>query len=124
MGGNGGESSGGVHCLKYGRSLHNVLRLRGYTVDGEPLELGSEAPDAPGYDLLALAVGSEGMLMVITEVTVKLLAKPQCARVLMASFDDIEKAGRAVADVIAAGIIPARLEMMGPTAPPPAAEVA
>ncbi len=112
IGGNVAENSGGVHCLKYGLTLHNVLRLRGYTVDGEPLELGSEAPDAPGYDLLALAVGSEGMLMVITEVTVKLLAKPQCARVLMASFDDIEKAGRAVADVIAAGIIPAGLEMM------------
>src|SRR5258708_25439266 len=108
MGGNGGESSGGVHCLKYGLTLHNVLRLRGYTVDGEPLELGSEAPDAPGYDLLALAVGSEGMLMVITEVTVKLLAKPQRARGLMASFDDIEKAGRAAADVIAAGRIPGR----------------
>ena len=112
IGGNVAENSGGVHCLKYGLTLHNVLRVRGYTVDGEPLELGSEAPDSPGYDLVALAVGSEGMLMVVTEVTVKLLPKPQCARVIMASFGDVEKAGQAVADIIAAGIIPAGLEMM------------
>ena len=112
IGGNVAENSGGVHCLKYGLTLHNVLRVRGYTIDGEPLELGSEAPDSPGYDLLALAVGSEGMLMVVTEVSVKLLPKPQCARVIMASFDDVEKAGQAVADIIAAGIIPAGLEMM------------
>jgi glycolate oxidase len=112
IGGNVSENSGGVHCLKYGLTLHNVLRLRGYTVEGEPIELGSEAPDAPGYDLLALAVGSEGMLMVVTEVAVKLLPLPQSARVIMASFDDVEKAGQAVAAVIAAGIIPAGLEMM------------
>jgi glycolate oxidase len=112
IGGNVSENSGGVHCLKYGLTLHNVLRLRGYTVEGEPIELGSEAPEAPGYDLLALAVGSEGMLMVVTEVAVKLLPLPQCARVIMASFDDVEKAGQAVAAVIAAGIIPAGLEMM------------
>jgi glycolate oxidase len=112
IGGNVSENSGGVHCLKYGLTLHNVLRLRGYTIEGEPLELGSEAPDAPGYDLLALAIGSEGMLMVVTEVAVKLLPKPQSARVIMASFDDVEKAGQAVADIIAAGIIPAGLEMM------------
>jgi glycolate oxidase len=112
IGGNVAENSGGVHCLKYGLTVHNVLRVRGYTIDGEPLELGAEAPDAPGLDLLALAVGSEGMLFVVTEVTVKLLPKPQCARVIMASFDDVEKAGQAVAKVIAAGIIPAGLEMM------------
>ena len=112
IGGNVSENSGGVHCLKYGLTLHNVLRLRGFTVDGEPFELGSEAPDAPGYDLLALAIGSEGMLMVVTEVTVKLLPKPECAQVIMASFDDVERAGQAVADIIAAGIIPAGLEMM------------
>jgi len=112
IGGNVAENSGGVHCLKYGLTVHNVLRLRGYTIDGEPIELGAEAPDAPGYDLLALAIGSEGMLMVVTEVTVKLLPLPQCARVIMASFDDLEKAGQAVAAVIAAGIIPAGLEMM------------
>jgi glycolate oxidase len=112
IGGNVAENSGGVHCLKYGLTLHNVLRLRGYTVEGEGIELGGDAPDAPGYDLLALGIGSEGMLMVVTEVTVKLLPLPQCARVIMASFDDVEKAGEAVAAVIAAGIIPAGLEMM------------
>jgi glycolate oxidase len=112
IGGNVSENSGGVHCLKYGLTVHNVLRMRGYTAAGEPLEVGSEAPDAPGYDLLALAIGSEGMLMVVTEVTVKLLPKPQSARVIMASFDDVERAGQAVADIIAAGIIPAGLEMM------------
>jgi glycolate oxidase len=112
IGGNVAENSGGVHCLKYGLTLHNVLGVRGFTIDGEPLELGGEAPDAPGYDLLALAVGSEGMLFVVTEVTLKLLPKPQCARVIMASFDDVEKAGAAVADIIAAGIVPAGLEMM------------
>ena len=112
IGGNVAENSGGVHCLKYGLTVHNVLRVRGYTAAGEPLELGSEAPEAPGYDLLALAVGSEGMLLVVTEVTVKLLPKPQSARVIMASFADVERAGQAVADIIAAGIIPAGLEMM------------
>ncbi|HEU4922648.1 MAG TPA: FAD-linked oxidase C-terminal domain-containing protein [Burkholderiales bacterium] len=112
IGGNVAENSGGVHCLKYGLTLHNVLGVRGFSIDGEPLELGGEAPDAPGYDLLALAVGSEGMLFVVTEVTLKLLPKPQCARVIMASFDDVEKAGAAVAGIIAAGIVPAGLEMM------------
>jgi glycolate oxidase len=112
IGGNVAENSGGVHCLKYGLTVHNVLRVRGFTIDGEPLTLGSEAPDAPGYDLLALAIGSEGMLAVVTEVTVKLLPRPQSARVVMASFDDVQTAGNAVAEVIAAGIIPAGLEMM------------
>ncbi|HEY5897727.1 MAG TPA: FAD-linked oxidase C-terminal domain-containing protein [Burkholderiales bacterium] len=112
IGGNVAENSGGVHCLKYGLTVHNVLRLRGFTIDGEALELGTLAPDGPGLDLLALAIGSEGMLFVVTEVTVKLLPKPQYARVVMASFDDVERAGEAVAAVIAAGIIPAGLEMM------------
>jgi glycolate oxidase len=112
IGGNVAENSGGVHCLKYGLTVHNVLRVRGYTVQGEPVEFGSEAPDAPGYDLLALAIGSEGMLAVITEVMVKLLPRPLCAQVIMASFDDVEKAGQAVAAVIGAGIVPAGLEMM------------
>jgi glycolate oxidase len=112
IGGNVAENSGGVHCLKYGLTVHNVLRVRGYTIDGEPVDFGSEALDAPGYDLLALAIGSEGLLAVTTEVTVKLLPKPETARVIMASFDDVEKAGDAVAAVIAAGIIPAGLEMM------------
>jgi len=112
IGGNVAENSGGVHCLKYGLTVHNVLQVRGYTIEGEPVTFGSEAPDAPGYDLLALAIGSEGLLAVITEVSVKLLPKPQRAQVVMASFDDVEKAGAAVAAVIAAGIIPAGLEMM------------
>jgi glycolate dehydrogenase FAD-linked subunit len=112
IGGNVAENSGGVHCLKYGLTVHNVMRVRGFTMAGEPITLGSAAPDAPGYDLLALAIGSEGMLAVVTEVTVKLLPRPQWAQVIMASFDDVEKAGQAVAEVIAAGIIPAGLEMM------------
>ncbi|HEX5613187.1 MAG TPA: FAD-linked oxidase C-terminal domain-containing protein [Burkholderiales bacterium] len=112
IGGNVAENSGGVHCLKYGLTVHNVLCVRGYTIDGEPVTFGSEALDSPGYDLLALAIGSEGLLAVTTEVTVKLLPKPQCARVIMASFDDVEVAGNAVAAVIAAGILPAGLEMM------------
>ncbi len=112
IGGNVAENSGGVHCLKYGLTVHNVLALRGFTAEGDAIALGSPAPDAPGYDLLALAIGSEGMLVVVTEVTVKLLPKPLCARVVMASFDDVEKAGAAVAAVIGAGIIPAGLEMM------------
>jgi len=112
IGGNVAENSGGVHCQKYGLTVHNVLRVRGYTIEGEAVDFGSEALDAPGYDLLALAIGSEGLLAVTTEVTVKLLPKPESARVVMASFDDVEKAGDAVAAVIAAGIIPAGLEMM------------
>jgi len=112
IGGNVAENSGGVHCLKYGLTLHNVLGLRGFTIEGEAIALGGEALDAPGYDLLALAIGSEGMLVVVTEVTVKLLPRPQSARVIMASFADVEKAGDAVAKIIAAGIIPAGLEMM------------
>ncbi|MBL8380908.1 MAG: FAD-binding protein [Burkholderiales bacterium] len=112
IGGNVAENSGGVHCLKYGLTVNNVLRVRGFTVEGEAVEFGSEALDAPGYDLLAVIVGSEGMLAVTTEVTVKLVPKPEMARVILASFDSVEKAGDAVAAVIAAGIIPAGLEMM------------
>jgi glycolate oxidase len=112
IGGNVAENSGGVHCLKYGLTLHNVLRVRGFTVEGEAVEFGSLALDTPGLDLLPVVVGSEGMLAVTTEVTVKLVPKPQLARCIMASFDDIRKAGDAVAAVIAAGIIPAGLEMM------------
>jgi glycolate oxidase len=112
IGGNVAENSGGVHCLKYGLTLHNVLRVRGFTMAGEAVEFGSEALDAAGLDLMALIVGSEGMLAVITEVTVRLIPKPQLARCIMASFDDIRKAGDAVAQIIAAGIIPAGLEMM------------
>ena len=112
IGGNVAENSGGVHCLKYGLTLHNVLKVRGFTAEGEAVEFGGDALDAPGLDLLTLVVGSEGMLAVIVEVTVKLLPKPQAARCILASFDDVRKAGDAVAAIIAAGIIPAGLEMM------------
>ncbi len=112
IGGNVAENSGGVHCLKYGLTVHNVLKVKGFTIEGEPIEFGSEALDTPGLDLLPVVVGSEGMLAVTTEVTVKLVPKPQLARCIMASFDDVRKAGDAVAAVIAAGIIPAGLEMM------------
>ncbi|HJW02528.1 MAG TPA: FAD-linked oxidase C-terminal domain-containing protein [Azospira sp.] len=112
IGGNVSENSGGVHCLKYGLTVHNVLRVKGYTMAGEPVEFGSAALDAPGYDLLAVMNGSEGLLAVVTEVTVKLTPKPELARVVLAYFDSVTKAGNAVADVIAAGIIPAGLEMM------------
>ena len=112
IGGNVAENSGGVHCLKYGLTVHNVLQVRGYMVDGEPLTVGNLAGDSPGPDLLAAVIGSEGMLMVVTEVTVRLIPKPQLARCIMASFDDIRRAGDAVASLIAAGIIPAGLEMM------------
>jgi glycolate oxidase len=112
IGGNVAENSGGVHCLKYGLTLHNVLRVRGFTVEGEPVVFGSEALDAAGLDLLSIVVGSEGMLAVMVEATVKLVPKPQIARCIMASFADIRHAGEAVAAVIAAGIIPAGLEML------------
>jgi len=112
LGGNVAENSGGVHCLKYGLTVHNVLRVRVISIEGEIFEIGSEAPDTPGYDLLALLIGSEGMLGVVTEVTVKLVPKPELAQVVMASFNDVAQAGDAVAAIIAAGIIPAGLEMM------------
>ncbi|MDY7577961.1 FAD-linked oxidase C-terminal domain-containing protein [Herbaspirillum sp. RTI4] len=115
IGGNVAENSGGVHCLKYGLTVHNVLRVRVVTIEGDVIELGSGALDSPGLDLLAVFIGSEGMLGVVTEVTVKLIPKPQTARVIMASFDDVVKGGNAVANVIAAGIIPAGLEMMDKT---------
>jgi glycolate oxidase len=112
IGGNVAENSGGVHCLKYGLTMHNILRVRGYTADGEAVEFGSHALDTQGLDLLAVIIGSEGMLAVITEVTVKLTPMPEIARCIMASFVTVEDAGRAVANVIAAGIIPAGLELM------------
>ena len=112
IGGNVAENAGGVHCLKYGLTLHNIVKIRGFTIQGEALEFGSDALDAAGFDLMSIVIGSEGMLAVTTEVTVKLVPKPQLARCIMASFDDIRKAGDAVAAIIAAGIIPAGLEMM------------
>ncbi|MEY2655222.1 MAG: hypothetical protein RLZZ524_2250, partial [Pseudomonadota bacterium] len=112
IGGNVAENSGGVHCLKYGLTLHNVLQVRGYTIEGEPVTFGSLGLDAPGLDLLSIVVGSEGMLAVTTEVTVKLVPKPRLARCIMASFPTVQSAGEAVAQIIANGIIPAGLEMM------------
>ncbi len=112
IGGNVAENSGGVHCLKYGLTVHNIQQIKLITIDGELLTIGSGALDAPGYDLLALMTGSEGMLGVIVEVTVKLTPKPDRAQVILAAFDDVVTAGAAVGDIIAAGIIPAGLEMM------------
>ncbi|HWW21234.1 MAG TPA: FAD-linked oxidase C-terminal domain-containing protein [Steroidobacteraceae bacterium] len=112
IGGNVAENSGGVHCLKYGLTVHNVLGVRGYSIEGELIELGGYSLDAPGLDLLALVLGSEGLLMLVTEVILKLIPRPPLAQVVMASFDDVSRAGEAVAAIIAAGIIPAGLEMM------------
>ena len=112
IGGNVAENAGGMHCLKYGLTVHNITRIRAWTIEGEPLEIGSEGLDAAGYDLLALMTGSEGMLAVITEITVKLLPKPERAQCVLAAFDDVTKAGQAVANVIGSGILPAGLEMM------------
>ena len=112
IGGNVAENSGGVHCLKYGLTVHNLLALRVITMEGEVMEVGARSLDAPGYDLLALLTGSEGLLAVVTEATLRLIPRPECARVVLAAFDSLAEAGQAVADVIAAGIIPAGLEMM------------
>ncbi len=112
IGGNVAENAGGVHCLKYGLTVHNLRRVRGVLITGEVVEFGGEALDSAGYDLLALVTGSEGLLAVITEVTVKLCPKPQLAQVALAAFADVEQAGAAVGAIIGAGIIPAGLEMM------------
>lgn len=112
IGGNVAENSGGVHCLKYGLTVNNVIKVRAVLMGGDIVEFGTDGLDAPGLDLLGVMIGSEGMLAVVTEVTVRLVPKPPVARVIMASFDDMTKAGNAVADVIAAGLIPAGLEMM------------
>ncbi len=112
IGGNVAENSGGVHCLKYGLTVHNILKLRVLTIAGECLEIGGESLDSAGYDLLALMTGSEGMLGIVTEITVKLIPIPEKAQLVMAAFDDVHKAGNAVANVIGAGIIPAGMEMM------------
>ena len=112
IGGNVAENSGGLHCLKYGLTVHNILELQVVTVDGELITIGSRGLDSAGYDLLVVMTGSEGLLGVIVEVTVKLLAKPECAKVVLAAFDDVRGAGAAVGRIIARGIIPGGMEMM------------
>ncbi|MGZ8185442.1 MAG: FAD-linked oxidase C-terminal domain-containing protein [Methylobacter sp.] len=112
IGGNVAENSGGVHCLKYGLTVHNVIGLKIVTVEGDLLEIGGKMLDAPGYDLLALLCGSEGLLGVVVEITVRLLPCAESAQVVLAAFDNVAKAGMAVGNIIAAGIIPAGLEMM------------
>ena len=112
IGGNVAENSGGVHCLKYGLTVHNVLGVSVQTIEGDELVLGGKTLDAPGYDLLAAMIGSEGMLGVVTEVVVKLLPEPSVKRAMLAAFDDIRQAGDAVAAIIRGGVIPAGLEMM------------
>lgn len=112
IGGNVAENSGGVHCLKYGLTVHNVLGLKLIGIDGEIITVGGKTLDDAGYDILALMHGSEGLLGIVVEVVVKLLPKPELAQVVLAAFDDVEKAGKAVGDIIAAGIVPAGLEMM------------
>ncbi len=112
IGGNVAENAGGVHCLKYGLTVHNIQMLSFLTIEGELITVGGAALDAPGYDLLAFMTGSEGLLGVIVEITVKLLPQPERAQVVLAAFDDVEKAGAAVAAIIGAGIVPAGLEMM------------
>ncbi len=112
IGGNVAENSGGVHCLKYGLTVHNIQQLKIVTIEGELITIGGNGLDSPGYDLLALLTGSEGMLGIIVEVTVKLLPKPEHIQTLLAAFDNAVNAGKAVANIISAGIIPAGLEMM------------
>ncbi|MCP3850040.1 MAG: FAD-binding protein [Gammaproteobacteria bacterium] len=116
IGGNVAENAGGVHCLKYGLTVHNVLQLKIITMEGELIEIGGEALDSPGYDFLALMHGSEGMLGVVVEVLVKLLVKPKVIKVLMASFSEVTTAGEAVSKIISNGIIPAGLELMDKSA--------
>lgn len=112
IGGNVAENAGGVHCLKYGLTIHNVISVKVLNADGELLELGGNNASSAGLDFLALLIGSEGMLGVVVEITVKLLVKPPCVSTLLAVFDAVEIAGRVVADIIAAGVVPAGLEMM------------
>ena len=112
IGGNVAENSGGVHCLKYGLTTHNVLGVELVTPDGEVLRIGGRHLDSGHYDLLGLTVGSEGLIGIVTEVTVRILRRPQTARALLIGFARLDEAGAAVAGVIAAGIIPAGMELM------------
>ena len=112
IGGNIAENAGGVHCLKYGLTVHNILSVQVVTLDGEILTLGGPASDAAGYDLLALFTGSEGLLGVVTEVLLRLQPLPETTRLILAAFDDVGRAAGAVAAIMAAGVVPAGLEMM------------
>ena len=112
IGGNVSENSGGVHCLKYGLTTNNVMGLEMVTMDGEILRLGGKYLDPAGYDLLGIVTGSEGLLGVITEVTVRIIRAPQTAKAMLLGFPDNERAGQCVAGIISAGIIPAGMEMM------------
>ncbi|MDB5438718.1 MAG: FAD-binding oxidoreductase [Caulobacteraceae bacterium] len=112
IGGNVAENSGGVHCLKYGLTTNNVIGLQVVMMDGEVLRLGGAHLDPAGLDLVGVMVGSEGLLGVVTEVTVRILPRPQTARALLIGFPTVEQGGQCVADVIAGGIIPAGMEMM------------
>ena len=112
IGGNVAENSGGVHCLKYGLTTNNLLGLEAVLIDGTVIRIGGKHLDSETYDLLGLLTGSEGLLAVVTEVTVRLLKKPETARALLLGFDTSEAAGDAVAGIIAAGVIPAGIEMM------------
>jgi len=112
IGGNVAENSGGAHCLKYGFTVNHVLGARVVIEGGEVVDLGGPSPDTPGYDLLAALVGSEGMLGIVTEVTLRLLRKPEATRTFLATFPSSDEAGEAVSGIIAAGILPAAIEMM------------
>ena len=112
IGGNVAENSGGAHCLKYGFTVNHVLAVRLVLGDGTVVDVGGPAPDAPGFDLLAAVVGSEGLVGVVTEATVRLLRRPEATRTFLATFPSTEEAGKAVSDIIAAGILPAAIEMM------------
>src|SRR6476469_4315808 len=112
IGGNVAENSGGVHCLKYGMTTNNLLGCEIVLITGEVLNIGGKHLDAPGYDLLGLITGSEGLLGVVTEVTVRLLKKPEAARAVLVGFPTSEDAGECVSRIIAAGIIPGGMEMM------------
>ena len=112
IGGNVAENSGGVHCLKYGTTTNNILGVQVVLADGEVVDLGGKSMDQGGYDLLALMTGSEGLLGIITEATVRILRKPESARAFMAVFDSVESTGRAVSDIIASGMVPSGMEIM------------
>ena len=112
IGGNVAENSGGAHCLKYGFTVHHVLAVEAVLPDGELVHIGSALPDAPGPDLLGLLIGSEGTLAVVTKVIVRILRKPEAVQTLLAAYNSISDAGSAVSEIIAAGIVPAAIEMM------------